>query len=73
MEENQNNKKYVRWVIFVWAIGIIIMIFGVMFNALGGINNRVETNTASMGTIKEDIREIKTNVDWIKEAIKKQK
>ena len=28
MENQQNNKKIVQWYVFVWIIGIIIVIFG---------------------------------------------
>jgi len=80
MPEIKNNK--VPWPIFIWVIGIIIVMFGWSFKAMGDMTNNVESQTANVSTkvdknttsiseVSGDIKQIKTDINWIREALKK--
>lgn len=66
MKENH----HVKWSIFVWAIGIMLLLFGISFTMLGATNGRLEEvsdNTkASMLEIKVQLSAISTDIQWIK-------
>ena len=72
-QNQQNNKRYVRWAVFVWTIGIILILFGVTFNGIASLNVKMEARERDTTEIKMDVREIKTNVTWIMEEIKNNK
>ena len=74
-ENNQNNLKNrkVTWVVFTWSIGIIFLLFAIVFNVMAGLNHKIEKAVDDTAEIKMDVREIKTNVAWIMESIKNNK
>ena len=63
-----NNKK-VDWKVFIWAIGIILLIFGWFALALSALNGKVEASEANNVEMKVMIAEIKNDVSWIKDKI----
>ena len=67
------NGKQVSWQIFIWAIGIILIAFGFIFNGLAVLSGNEENSRKDMTEIKGDIREIKTNVAWIIKAMENTK
>jgi len=46
MENQQNNKKFVQWYVFVWIIGIIIVIFGWQIYRIEKVEDRTENYIA---------------------------
>ncbi len=63
--KNERQNGYVSWVAFVWAIGIILIVFGLVFNQIAALSAKSTEDRDNYTCIKEDIRELKTNVNWI--------
>jgi len=68
---DERMDSYVSWKIFVWAMGIILMLFGWLINSDILLSNKTSFNRDSFYSIKVDIQELKTNIVWIVEALKK--
>lgn len=64
-----NQNKHVSWTVFVWVIGIILIVFGIAFNIMAGINGKVENHDEKLHTMSEDVAVIRTDVGWIKKHI----
>jgi len=61
-EANNNGKRFVRWQIFVWAIGVILLLFSVSF---GVISNGNTNNKEQLNETKTDVNELKKdNTDF---------
>ncbi len=71
-QPNQKNGK-VSWVMFVWAIGIILVAFGWLFNNVQAVQNRVDGYQDDMNQVKTDVSVIKNDVGWIKQVMAEQK
>lgn len=52
MHEDKET-KYVRWQIFIWAMGIVLIIFGILFNAQAATNGKVGDLNESHDDIQE--------------------
>lgn len=74
MVELNNNKRFVRWQVFVWAIGIILLLFSVAFGIIGSsnssINRNIDNNTAKINKNGEDIVNIKVFIGATGETLK---
>ena len=55
-EANNNGKRFVRWQIFIWAIGVILLLFSVSF---GVISNGNTNNKEQLSETKTDVNELK--------------
>ena len=73
MENNNNNKfkKSVPWYIFAWAMGVILILFGVAMTAAGNAIKKTEVLGVAQGKIEIDVGKIQTDVSWIREYIEK--
>ena len=69
MPEANHQVRVVSFQIFVWAIGLILLIFGVGFNTINAISNRAEKTTETIGAVKEDISSIRTDISWIRTSL----
>ena len=63
-----NNKK-VDFKVFIWAIGIILMLFVVVFNVIGSINGKISETNGDVVEMKVMLGEIRTDLKWIKASI----
>ena len=70
-DQINTNGKHVRWPVFIWALGIVFLVFAIGFNVIAGLNGKVEKYQNGMTEMKVEIREIKTNTAWIMDALKK--
>ena len=84
-----NNKNGKTWKIFIWAMGIILILFGTVFTLINATNGRVDRqleNTAAMidgqnmkietygkdlSEVKGDVKQIRTDIEWIKKVLTK--
>ncbi len=63
------NQKLVSWQTFVWAIGIILILFGITFTLVAKADSKADSSSLQVYQIREDISEIKTDIKWIKDKI----
>jgi hypothetical protein len=70
MSVEKELKTKVSWRVFAWAIGIILLLFGVQFNLIANANVEVHGTNKDIVDIKLGIQELQTDVKWIKEKIK---
>jgi uncharacterized membrane-anchored protein len=72
-EQNQVLKDKVDYKIFFWVIGIIIGCLGGLFGMYMSVKSELSAYNSKMstdiGTIQGDVKSIKTDIGWIKEAI----
>lgn len=64
------ESKKVEFKIFIWAIGVIIVIFGWVFSAYASINNKVDTFNSDIIKIQVQLSQIQTDIAWIKNNLK---
>ena len=62
---SENGTKYVRWPNFVWAIGILIFLFGIAMTTAG-------TAMKTSYELKTDVEVTKNNVEWIRETMERE-
>jgi len=63
------KQEFVNWKIFIWAISIIITLFGISFGMIANAQLKADSAYKSIYQIKTDIEIIKTDIDWIKKNI----
>ena len=68
MEENK--KKYVSWYVFVWVIGIIFIILGLIFSQIAIADGKIEKHLSESQDIKAQLSQIQTDLSWIKLNLK---
>lgn len=56
------ESKYVRWTIFIWAIGILLTLFIAATSMAGNALKRVNTTEG-------DVKSIQTDISWIKNSL----
>lgn len=71
MEENNRLNEKVSWKIFIWIIGVMIIILGWIFAGMAATNNRVNHIREDSVEIKMFMSEVKTDLGWIKEQFKR--
>ncbi len=73
----QNGRNFVNTrlfgIILSLIISVIIILSGVFQSSIASLNGKVENCDENMQALQGDIREIKTNVSWIMEALKEAK
>jgi len=68
-DERKIKNGKVSWVIFVWAIGIILVLFGTLFTIYGSLSGSVNCVVKENSDIKGDIKSLVTDVGWIKSTL----
>lgn len=68
MNEKKNN-RLVPWSIFISALAIIFIIIGLLFNGYRILNTNVQAAVNDNTEIKIQLREIQTDVRWIKDEL----
>ena len=63
-EIRKEEKKHVSWVVFVWAMGITLLLFGFLFN-------QVAEASKDNNDIKIQLSQIQTDLAWIKLKLSK--
>ena len=63
------KQEFVNFKIFIWAISIIITLFGISFGMIANAQLKADGAYQSIYQIKTDIEVIKTDVNWIKNNI----
>ena len=71
MEQNNNG---VKWKVFVWIMGVILLLFSVAFGIIGstngGLNNSIKDNTAKIDKNSNDLIEVKVFIAATNEILK---
>jgi len=63
------KQEFVNFKIFIWAIAIILGLFGISFGMIANAQLKADSAYKSIYQIKTDIEVIKTDVNWIKNNI----
>jgi len=63
------KQEFVNWKIFIWAISIIITLFGISFGMIANAQLKADGAYHSIYQIRTDIEIIKTDLNWIKDKI----
>ena len=59
------ESKYVRWITFVWVVGIVTILMSALFGMVISL-------MSSFSDIRADVSAIKTDVSWIVKALDKE-
>ncbi len=70
-EVRNDLKRKVSWFIFVWAIGIILVAIGWIFTSITALSSKNDENKAEISNVEGDVKEIKSNILWIKESLQR--
>lgn len=69
--------KYVSWAVFVWTISLLMSALIWLFTINSSVSAKVDGYVAqedkkqeTLSAIKSDVSEIKTNIEWLKQAKK---
>ena len=65
------KQEFVNFKIFIWAISIIITLFGISFGMIANAQLKADGAYQSIFELKIDIAEIKTNVGWMRDLLDK--
>jgi len=65
-----DEKKYVPFSVFTWAIGVLTVIMGWMLVANAALTNKVDAMSDSYIEIQTQLSQIQTDLGWIKTNIK---
>ena len=63
------KQEFVNFKIFVWAIAIILGLFGISFGMIANAQLKADGAYHSIYQIRTDIEIIKTDLNWIKDKI----
>jgi hypothetical protein len=77
LHKELDGEKVVSWVIYVWTIGIILMLFGIFGTVMGmsfskvsaleiRISEHNETQQVDMVQIKTQLSQIQADLAWLK-------
>lgn len=73
-EPTQDNRKgYVTWTIFTWVTTGMIGAFGYMASISTKAESKAETAIDRVADVEGDIKAIKSDVEWIRQILEKQK
>ena len=65
------KQEFVNWKIFIWAISIIITLFGISFGMIANAQLKADGAYQSIYQIKTDIEVLKVDVNWIRYFLEK--
>ncbi len=63
------KQEFVNFKIFIWAIAIILGLFGISFGMIANAQLKADGAYHSIYQIRTDIEIIKTDLNWIKDKI----
>jgi len=63
------KQEFVNFKIFIWAIAIILGLFGISFGMIANAQLKADGAYQSIYQIKTDIEVIKNDVFWIRDNI----
>lgn len=69
MENFEDKKGKVSWKVFIWALGIILILFGMVFSQINSVTNTVQASNKDTTDIKVQLSQIQTDLQWIKQNI----
>ena len=69
MNKINMKQEFVNFKIFIWAISIIITLFGISFGMIANAQLKADGAYHSIYQIRTDIEIIKTDLNWIKDKI----
>ena len=72
MSESEENKRYVPWIVFSWAIGLIFIILGWVIWAEAGFASQWSVHNDKDLGIQTQLTQIQTDLLWIKNYMEKQ-
>lgn len=64
-QQDEKIDSKVSWQIFVWAMGIILIIVGIAINYALGANGKADNAIQQTQDIKGDIKSINTSLNFI--------
>ena len=70
-ELKEAGKEGVSWKVFIWAMGIILLLFGWLIVANASVSNKIDVTNQTYVEIRTQLTKISTDIEWIKEAVKK--
>ena len=70
MDEKPKNNRKVDWRIFTWVISIIFITTAALWAAYARVETKVNFIDQQYVKIQQDLREVLTNIEWIKEALR---
>ena len=70
-ELKEEVKEGVSWKVFIWAMGIILLLFGWLIVANASVSNKIDVTNQTYVEIRTQLTKISTDIEWIKEAVKK--
>lgn len=73
--DTKNNHKYiwknaVSWKVFAWAMGVVLLLFGVVFTSMASINVKLDEHTKEYTKIQVQLSQIQTDISWVKSQLK---
>lgn len=66
---SEKQVKYVSWVIFCWAIGLIFIVLGYSLNSTSALSIKLGDHQEDDLLIKEQLSQIQTDLGWIKKGL----
>ena len=70
MDEKPKNNRKVDWRIFTWVIGVIFITITALWAAFARVETKVNYVDQQYVKIQQDLREVLTDIKWIKEALR---
>ena len=70
-ELKEEVKEGVSWKVFIWAMGIMLLLFGWLIVANASVSNKIDVTNQTYVEIRTQLTKISTDIEWIKEAVKK--
>lgn len=68
----KNETKYVPWLVFVWAMGIFIVIIGWILYGYSALSADVQQYNVDIAKINVQLSQIQNDLSWIKIELQKQ-
>ena len=62
----EEYKRTVSWSVFSWALGIILILFGIGFNMQVALSNKVDEYMKDNRNVSAQLSQIQTDIAWIK-------
>ena len=63
---SEETYGYVKWRVFTWALAIVFILFGTVFNLIIKNSNKLDVFNRDASEIKIQLSQIQTDILWIK-------
>jgi len=70
-KQDERSSVYVPWKLFIWAMAVVLIIFGWTLGSVNTLAGKVSNVKDSFSSVQVDIQELKTNVIWIVNTLKR--